>query len=96
MKTFAVVVGYVLLSSWSHGVCASDARHREPALPVSDSGHPPKPPEEAYTACKGHAEGDACSVQFHNESLAGTCRKLPGEEGELVCIPANMPSAPGH
>jgi hypothetical protein len=60
--------------------------------PDGDQGHR-GPPEEAFTACSGKSEGDACTVTHHNETQAGTCRKGPpnGNDQRLACMPKDGP-----
>jgi hypothetical protein len=47
------------------------------------------PPEEAFTACDGKQENDACSVKRDNEKVAGTCKQGPKDatETRLACMP---------
>lgn len=61
------------------------------------------PPPEAFDACTGKAVGNACSVTFHDKSLAGKCvpRRPPPDgagapdggtgDGRIFCLPDNMP-----
>jgi hypothetical protein len=46
--------------------------------------HPHRPPPAAYTACDGKASGDACTVQFHDKTVSGTCDTFPGDSS-LSC-----------
>lgn len=59
------------------------------------SGEPmqerPKPPQAAFDACNGKAEGDACSVQLGERKISGTCQSAPGGEKALLCFPAGAP-----
>ena len=57
----------------------------------SDKG-PRRPPQEAFDACSGHAEGDSCEVTFHDETHAGTC--IAHRDKELFCMPNDMPPPP--
>jgi hypothetical protein len=59
---------------------------------AEESRRPPKPPAEAFAACASLQEGDACTVQFHSQEIAGTCRT--GPESELFCLPKNAPARP--
>lgn len=59
--------------------------------PVERLQERPKPPQVALDACRNRAEGDACSVSFRGNTLAGTCRKLPGGDDGLVCLPEGPP-----
>lgn len=48
------------------------------------------PPPEAFEACEGLAEQDACPmVTPEGEAISGTCVTTPKEE--LVCMPADAP-----
>jgi hypothetical protein len=51
---------------------------------------PHEPPPEAFAACDGKAKGDACSVQIHDETIAGTC-DAPPEASHLACRPNGPP-----
>ena len=51
---------------------------------------PPQLPQSVLDACRDHAAGEACSVEFQGQKLAGTCRKIPDHE-ELACLPAGPP-----
>jgi len=97
----------MVLTSWGASAAATDAPIDRTtgfswfeAQPTDssprDSNRPPAPPPEAYSACNGHSEGDACTVQFRDKTLDGTCRKLPNDETALICVPAHMPQPPGH
>ncbi len=55
------------------------------------SGSPPKPPQEAFTACASSKDGDACSVTFRDRTMSGVCHTTP--DG-LACRPDGMPSGP--
>ena len=78
------------------------------ATPAEGSGgegkHPPPrhhhgPPPEALEACRSKAVGDACTVTFGKESLAGKCVTPPappsgapdGASAPVVCRPDKMP-----
>ncbi|HEY4117745.1 MAG TPA: hypothetical protein VGM56_07820 [Byssovorax sp.] len=53
------------------------------------------PPPEAFAACEGKADGDACSVTFRDDTAhAGTCQAPEGKQ--LACRPDDMPSRPDH
>jgi len=53
------------------------------------SGQPPGPPPEAYTACKGLAEGASVTLTMPDgKTLPGTCRTM---NGTLVAMPAGGP-----
>lgn len=67
-----------------------------PLAAQSGGGPPPpgKPPQEAIDACASHAEGDTCSVTFHDRTMEGTCRKGPNGEGTLACAPKGPPPGP--
>lgn len=53
----------------------------------------PKPPQVALDACRNRAEGEACSVTFRDKTISGTCRKMPGADDGLVCLPEGFPPA---
>lgn len=55
----------------------------------------PKPPQAAFDACRNRAEGEACTVEFGGQEISGTCRRAPGGEQDLVCMPARPPGARG-
>lgn len=55
---------------------------------------PPRPPEEAFTACDGKSAGASCTVSFTDRdgnarSLTGTCLQPPPgvSETRLFCAP---------
>jgi hypothetical protein len=43
-----------------------------------------RPPPAAFEACKGKAEGDACSFEGHRGTVNGTCQPTHKSE-TLVC-----------
>ncbi len=57
------------------------------------SAHPHQPPPEAFAACDGKAKGDACTVQIHDETIAGTC-DAPPDATRLACRPNGPPPGP--
>jgi hypothetical protein len=63
-----------------------------PRIAAAQQGHPPLP-EEAFTACASKAEGAACSVQFHDKEIAGTCAKGP-DDSRLFCRLSERPPPP--
>lgn len=54
------------------------------------SADPPPLPQEAFTACEGKAEGEACSVTFREHTMEGTCTSGP-DGGKLHCRPSGPP-----
>ncbi len=89
VSRLAVFVGLALTAS------RADAQPGNGQPP--GNGGPPhgmRPPQEAYDACNGRSEGASCSVSFHGNTLAGTCRQ--DRERALVCFPANMPAPPSQ
>ena len=46
------------------------------------------PPQEAFDACEGLAQGDACTVQTPRGRLSGLCRSMP--DG-VACVPEGGP-----
>lgn len=46
------------------------------------------PPPEAFEACTGAAEGEACSVDTPHGTLEGICKQHPDGDG-LLCVPNN-------
>jgi hypothetical protein len=63
-----------------------------PALGLADQHGPPPPPKEAFEACAGAKQGDACTVRFGDHEIAGRCDAPPG--GGLACRPDGAPSPP--
>ncbi len=63
-------------------------------LAFADDDRPPprEPPPEAFAACNEKSEGDACTVVFHEDQHAGTCRAPRGKR--LACVPNDMPHHP--
>jgi hypothetical protein len=55
-------------------------------------GPPPLPPE-AYAACASKADGDACTVRFHDREMQGIC--APDREGNGLFCRLNQLPAPG-
>ena len=49
------------------------------------------PPQEAFEACVGKVEGDACSFSGRRGEAEGTCFIPPHDEEALVCAPADGP-----
>lgn len=77
-----VVKTTALTLVFSLGLGVSSAAARPP--------HPPPP--EAFEACDGAAEGQACTVETPHGTLSGTCQMPRGNR--LVCVPENMPPPP--
>ncbi len=48
------------------------------------------PPPEAFAACDGAVQGEACTMRTPRGSLDGACRVTPGE-GRLACVPEGGP-----
>ena len=48
---------------------AAVAQTSQPSVPPGNGG----PPQEAFAACSGKAQGDSCSVKFGDRELSGTC-----------------------
>jgi hypothetical protein len=107
MRVSRALVCTIVLSSWVEAACAADipidytarsAAHNASSSNANamDTNRPPAPPAEAYSACAGHSEGDACTVKFRDQTLDGTCRKFPDNAEALVCVPAHMPPPPGR
>ena len=62
------------------------------------------PPQEAFSACNGKAQGDACSFQTPRGDMNGTCGsppqggKMGGQSGggqSMVCMPQGIPGQGG-
>ena len=51
-----------------------------------------EPPPEAFQACAGQSEGNACTVQFGEHRITGTC--VPFPDRGLVCRPDGPPPPP--
>jgi len=58
----------------------------------ADPRRPPPPPKEAFDACSGSKEGDACTVKVRGDEIHGTCTTFP--EGGLACRPDCPPPPP--
>jgi len=54
---------------------------------------PPPIPAEAYAACESKSAGEACSLQFRDLKIEGTCAQAPSGD-RLACRPNHMPSPP--
>jgi hypothetical protein len=63
-----------------------------PVARAAAADGPPLPPE-AYAACDSKREGDACSVQFREHEIHGTCAPAEGS-GKLFCRPSDLPPLP--
>ena len=66
---------------------------RQPGKPE----HPPKPPQEAYTACANLIENDACTITTPNgNAIDGICAPTPESKTgcSLACRPNDMPKPP--
>jgi hypothetical protein len=61
--------------------------------PAGADNGPPPPPPEAYASCQSRAQGDACSVQFGDRTIEGTCMPDPSD-GRLFCRPSGPPPRP--
>lgn len=80
------IYGTAMLLAYGHAALADD----RPGPPPQHHG----PPPEAFTACESKAAGDACTVTFGSESIAGHCAAPPSgaSESTLACRPDNMPN----
>jgi hypothetical protein len=67
---------------------AKPAAHKE-ALERRPHG----PPPEAFEACNEKGEGEACSVEFHERTLTGSCVQAR-EQDVLFCLPDELPPPP--
>lgn len=76
-------------------VTSAPAFADHPPGPPGPPGPPRRPPAEAFAACTGHAEGDACTVTFGEHTIDGQCMKVPEhikeEAGKLFCRPHHRP-----
>jgi len=84
---FAVVLGMM-----GAGICAGalvPAAHASPP----PGGRPHEPPPFAFEACSGKAEGDDCTVTFHDRTIEGSC--LAHSDQRLFCMPDDMPPPDG-
>ena len=59
------------------------------AEPGGRDGRRGGPPQEAFDACVGKVEGDACSFSGDRGDAEGTCIVPPRGEEALVCAPAD-------
>jgi hypothetical protein len=83
MKSVQIGLGLGMLGlATSTGALASPSNYRGPR----------EPPPFAFEACSGKAEGDDCSVQFHDETEPGSC--LAFLDQRLFCMPHDMPPPP--
>lgn len=64
-----------------------------PARAESGPPGPPPIPEEAFTACQSKSEGAACSVDFRDRAIEGTCARAPSD-ARLACRPNEPPPPP--
>jgi len=53
----------------------------------------PNPPQFAVDACRNLSEGDACTVEFQGQKLAGACKRI-GSAAALACLPSGSPRPP--
>lgn len=51
------------------------------------------PPPEAFEACAGATDGQACTVETPHGTLEGTCRQVPDAE-QLACVPNDHRGGP--
>jgi hypothetical protein len=51
------------------------------------------PPPEAFEACSGASEGEACTVETPHGTLEGTCQQVPDAD-ELACAPNDHRGGP--
>lgn len=57
------------------------------AEPGGRDGQRGGPPQEAFDACVGKIEGDACSFSGDRGNAEGTCVVPPRGEEPLICAP---------
>jgi hypothetical protein len=78
-------------------------RHRAFAIPLLAStlavaqeprpGPPREPPPEAFSACEGKSDGDACTVSLRDREIRGVCATKPSGT-RLFCRPTEPPPLP--
>jgi hypothetical protein len=73
------------------GTCMAGPNGDEPLACMPEGGRPQGPPPEAFDACDGADEGDACSVEMPDRTVTGVCREARGDEDGLVCVPDRPP-----
>jgi hypothetical protein len=66
-----------------------------PSAAVYAQSGPPSggPPAEAYSACTGKSQGDACTVRMGKRETTGSCENPPPDatNKSLACRPAGSP-----
>jgi hypothetical protein len=82
------------------GVCRKGPGEESVLVCVPTDFRPPPrhhgPPKEAFAACEGKAVEAVCTVAMGPDGIEGICRKGPGEESVLVCVPTNFRPPPRH
>lgn len=53
-------------------------------------GGPPRPPQEALSACEGKSAGATCSFTHDGRAMEGTCF-TPASDKPLACRPSGPP-----
>ncbi len=73
--------------------CAVALAQPSPGQGGQNGEPPPRPPQEAFDACKSLASGASCSFTgMQNTKVQGTC--WAPENKPLACKPAQAPGAP--
>jgi hypothetical protein len=82
------------------GICRKGPGEDSVLVCVPKDFRPPPrhhgPPKEAFAACEGKAVDAGCTVAMGPDSIEGICRKGPGEESVIVCVPKDFPPPPRH
>lgn len=94
----AARAGRLLLSasfSIATAIAGAGMAQGQSGPPPGGDGARRGPPPEAFEACEGLAEQDACPMLTpEGESVTGTC--VATRDEQLACMPAGGPPMPGN
>jgi hypothetical protein len=92
MVAYPLVAAVGLLGTWFVQAARADIASERSGPPPGERGERREPPPFAFEACDEKAEAEACSVQFHDRELTGTCTTFSDER--LFCRPNAPPPPP--
>jgi hypothetical protein len=97
LTSSGVIVTCLALSVGSMG-CQSNKTGEDKTEEVAQAEQRPRReiPPEAFDACNGKKEADACTVKHGGHEMKGTCAPAPDGDtgGRLACRPERPEGAP--
>ena len=94
VRALGLVVSLAALACAAESSSNTDPQVAARQQPFANEGPHRGPPPEAYAACEGKGEGDACEGEFHEGKEPGTCARHPNDGDKLSCHPNRPPPGP--